>query len=215
MGFVNGHKDLSKKKTVNIRYNLGFERMVKAAVLQFEEMGLKPVIYRYPTHAVNRRGSYRIGYTGAVANPQFDYDHRQDGALFLDQDFVQKRLRALQTSYEKYKELAYVHAGPACIEVFGEAPFSPVSVKEAWQFSDVQQKLEIEMQNEAGQITNRYIKGDERSFTIIAYPVPEIGGDYEEIFRQIVKINTLDYQLYQKIQQTLIDTLDTAGKRSK
>ena len=209
MGFVNGRKDLSKKKTVNIRYNLGFERMVKAAILQFEEMGLKPVIYRYPTHVVSKRGAYRIGYTGAVANPQFDYDHRQDAALYLDQDFVQKRLRALQTSYEKYKELAYVHAGPACIEVFGENPFSPVSVKEAWQFSEVQQNLEIEMQNEAGQITNRYIKGDERSFTIIAYPVPEIGGDYEDIFRQIVKINTLDYQLYQKIQQILIDTLDT------
>ena len=209
MGFVNGRKDLSKKKTVNIRYNLGFERMVKAAILQFEEMGLKPVIYRYPTHVVSKRGAYRIGYTGAVANPQFDYDHRQDAALYLDQDFVQKRLRALQTSYEKYKELAYVHAGPACIEVFGETPFSPVSVKEAWQFSEVQQNLEIEMQNEAGQITNRYIKGDERSFTSIAYPVPEIGGDYEDIFRQIVKINTLDYQLYQKIQQTLIDTLDT------
>lgn len=209
MGFVNGRKDLSKKKTVNIRYNLGFERMVKAAILQFEEMGLKPVIYRYPTHVVSKRGAYRIGYTGAVANPQFDYDHRQDAALYLEQDFVQKRLRALQTSYEKYKELAYVHAGPACIEVFGETPFSPVSVKEAWQFSEVQQNLEIEMQNEAGQITNRYIKGDERSFTIIAYPVPEIGGDYEDIFRQIVKINTLDYQLYQKIQQTLIDTLDT------
>lgn len=209
MGFVNGRKDLSKKKTVNIRYNLGFERMVKAAILQFEEMGLKPVIYRYPTHVVSKRGAYRIGYTGAVANPQFDYDHRQDAALYLDQDFVQKRLRALQTSYEKYKELAYVHAGPACIEVFGETPFSPVSVKEAWQFGEVQQNLEIEMQNEAGQITNRYIKGDERSFTIIAYPVPEIGGDYEDIFHQIVKINTLDYQLYQKIQQTLIDTLDT------
>ena len=99
LGFVNGHKDLSKKKTVNIRYNLGFERMVKAAVLQFEEMGLKPVIYRHPTHAVNRRGSYRIGYTGAVANPQFDYDHRQDGALFLDQDFVAEAPSCLQTSY--------------------------------------------------------------------------------------------------------------------
>lgn len=209
MGFVNGRKDLSKKKTVNIRYNLGFERMVKAAILQFGEMGLKPVIYRYPAHVVSKRGAYRIGYTGAVANPQFDYDHRQDAALYLDQDFVQKRLRALQTSYEKYKELAYVHAGPACIEVFGETPFSPVSVKEVWQFSEAQQNLEIEMQNEAGQITNRYIKGEERSFTIIAYPVPEIGGDYEDIFRQIVKINTLDYQLYQKIQQTLIDTLDT------
>lgn len=56
MGFVNGRKDLRKKKTVNIRYNLGFERMVKAAILQFEEMGLKPVIFRYGVHAVNRRG---------------------------------------------------------------------------------------------------------------------------------------------------------------
>ena len=44
IGFVNGGIDLSKKKTVNIRYCLGFERMVRAAVLQFEEMGLKPVI---------------------------------------------------------------------------------------------------------------------------------------------------------------------------
>ena len=222
LGFVNGHKDLSKKKTVNIRYNLGFERMVKAAILQFEEMGLKPVIYRYPTHAVNRRGSYRIGYTGAVANPQFDYDHRQDGALFFGSGFCAEApscpCRLPMRNIRSWRMFTLVQ--PA-LRYFGEALFSPVSVKEAWQFSDVQQKLEIEMQNEAGQITNRYIKGDERSFTIIAYPVPEIGGDYEEIFRQIVKINTLDYQLYQKIQQTLIDTLDTAewvsvkGKRSK
>ena len=26
IGFINGRKDISKKKTVNIRYNLGFER---------------------------------------------------------------------------------------------------------------------------------------------------------------------------------------------
>ena len=50
---------------------------------------------------------------------------------------------------------------------------------------------------------------EERSFTIIAYPIPEIGEDFPEIFREIVKINTLDYKKYQKIQQTIIDTLDT------
>ena len=38
---------------------------------------------------------------------------------------------------------------------------------------------------------------------------PEIGEDFPEIFREIVKINTLDYKKYQKIQQTIIDTLDT------
>ena len=209
IGFVNGRKDLSKKKTVNIRYNLGFERMVRAAIFQFEKMGLKPVIYRHASHVVAKRGAYRIGYTGAVANSQFDYDHRQDGALYMDADFVQRRLRALQTSYEKYKELAFVHAGPACIETFGETPFAPKNTKEAWCYNEGQQKLEVEMSNEASQITNRYIKGDERSFTIIAYPVPEIGGNYKEIFQEIVKINTLDYLLYQRIQQTIIDTLDT------
>ena len=209
IGFITGRKDIRKKKTVNIRYNLGFERMIRAAILQFEAMGLKPVIYRHATHAVNKRGAVRVGYTGGVANAQYDYDHRQDSALFMDSDFVQRKLRAMQTSYEEYKELAAVHGGPACIETFGEAPFSPESKEEVCTLSEVQQKLETELNNESGQIVNRYIKGDERSFTIIAYPVPEIGGDYEEIFRETVKINTLDYRLYQEIQQRIIDTLDT------
>lgn len=209
IGFIMGRKDITKKKTVNIRYNLGFERMVKAAVRQFEKMGLKPVIYRHAVHAVNKKGQNRVGYTGGIANPQYDYDHRQDDALFLDSDFVKRKLRAMQTSYEKYKDLAEVHGGPAVIETFGEAPFSPEKCEQAISYSEVQQKLQIELDNESGQIVNRYIKGDERSFTIIAYPVPEIGEKFPEIFREIVKINTLDYHLYQSIQQTIIDTLDT------
>ena len=209
MGFVTGRKDIRKKKTVNIRYELGFERMVKAAILQFEEMGLKAVIYRHALHAVNKRSQNRVGFTGAVANPQFDYDHRQDSALFMDSDFVKRKLRAMQTSYDEYADLAEVHGGPAVIETFGEKPFSPVNKEECWTFSEAQQKLQVEMDNESGQIVNRYIKGEERSFTIIAYPIPEIGENFQDIFREIVKINTLDYKKYQKIQQTIIDTLDT------
>lgn len=209
IGFIMGRKDITKKKTVNIRYQLGFERMVKAAISQFEDMGLKTVIYRHALHAVNRKNQFRNGFSGGIANPQFDYDHRQDAALFMDADFVKRKLRAMQTSYDEYCELAAVHGGPACIETFGEIPFSPISKEESWAFTEAQQKLQLELDNESSQIVNRYIKGDERSFTIIAYPVPEIGEDFEEIFREIVKINTLDYKKYQKIQQTIIDTLDT------
>ena len=209
IGFITGRKDITKKKTVNIRYHLGFERMVKAAILQFKEMGLETVIYRHSLHAVNRRNQFRSGFTGGIANPQFDYDHRQDSALFMDSDFVKRKLRAMQTSYDEYEELAAVHGGPAVIETFGETPFSPVSKPESWNFTEAQQKLQLELDNESSQITNRYIKGDERSFTIIAYPVPAIGGKFPEIFREIVKINTLDYKKYQTIQQTIIDTLDT------
>ena len=39
--------------------------------------------------------------------------------------------------------------------------------------------------------------------------MPEIGNDFPKIFAEIVKINTLDYKQYERIQQTIIETLDT------
>ncbi len=208
IGFLVGRKDITKKKSVNIRYQLGFERMIKAAAEQFAAMGLEPVIYRAAAHAVNKRQHIRIGFSGAVPNKQYEYDHRGDAALYLDEDFVRRKLRATQMAYEKVKELAAVHGGPAVVEIFGEKPFSPETKETCCQLSKKQQKLQVEYQNESGQIVNRYIKGEERSFTIIAYPVPEIGDKFRKIFRETVKINTLDYHLYQRIQQTIIDALD-------
>ena len=207
-GFLAANIDLSKKKTVNIRFQLGFEPMVKAAISQFAKMGLAPVMYRSAVHTVNKRQHMRIGYYGAVPNPQFDYDHKDDQALYLDHEFVQRKLRVLQVAYEQVKTLAGEHAGPAVIETFGETPFAPVKNPKACALSPHQQKLQVSYDNESGQIVNRYIKGDERSFTIIAYPVAEIGPKFEEIFQETVKINTLDNEQYQKIQQSVIDALD-------
>ncbi|MDD3339537.1 MAG: aminopeptidase [Lachnospiraceae bacterium] len=211
MGFVNTRKDITKKKVVNIRYNLGFERMIRAAIQQFRAMGLEPAIYRGATHVINKR-LQRIGYMGAIPNKQFEYDHRNDAALYLDEDFVQRRLRVLQTAYEKQKELAAVHGGPAVVEIFGEKPFTPVQHSYGYSLSRHQQSLQVQYDNQAGQITNRYIKGEERSFTIIAYPVPEIGKDFVNIFRDTVVINTLDYHLYEQIQQIMINALDQGDR---
>lgn len=209
MGFVLGRKDLSKKQTVNIRYTLGFERMIRAAVENFRKMGLRPVIYRAAANSINKKQQHRIGYFGAIPNKQFDYDHRADAAIYLDKAFVERKLGVLKAAYEEYRDLAGVHAGPACVETFGEHPFRPESKEAAYRLSPRQQKLSVLYDQEAAQITNQYIRGEERSFTIIAFPIPEIGPKYREIFREVVKINTLDYQLYQRIQQTLIDALDT------
>ncbi len=207
-GFVHAGIDLSKKRTVNIRYAIGFERMIRAAIRQFASMGLKPTIFRSAVHAVSKSQNGRIGYVGTQANPQYDYDHRMDDALFLDEDFVCRKLRATREAYERVKDLARGHAGPACLETFGEKIFVPEPKKACLQYTDAQQKLSARCRNELGQITNRYIPGDERSFTIIAYPVQEIGSRYEEIFAETVKVNNLDSRLYQRIQQRMIDCLD-------
>ncbi|WP_099470041.1 aminopeptidase [Konateibacter massiliensis] len=208
MGFILGNKDLSKKEIVNIRYNLGFERIVKKAIEQFEKMGLRPAIHRAAVNTINKKQHYKMGYYGAIANKQFEYDHRADNAIYLDKAFVERKLGVLKVAYEKYKKEASKFAGPAVMEIFGEVPFAPESKPESFTLSDKQQKWSVEYDTEAGQLVNQYIKGEERSFTIIAYPVPEIGEKYEEIFDETVKINTLDYKLYEGIQQIIIDALD-------
>lgn len=208
IGFEIGNKDISIKKTVNIRYGIGFERMVRAAVGNFEKMGLQATIYRSGSNIFRGRDVNKNGYFGANPNKQFDYDHREDHALFLDKQLVERKLECLQNAYEQLKEAAGVFGGPAVIEIFGETPFVPQSKKEACKLDKKQQKLSVEYLSKAGAMQNNYIKGEERSFTIIAFPVPEIGKAYDEIFDEIIRINTLDYKLYRNIQQTLIDTLD-------
>ena len=208
IGFENAGIDLSQKKTVNIRYCLGFERIVREAVRQFEEMGLKSVIYREARHSINRRAQGNPGYQSTAFSKQYVYDHKEDAALYLDSKLVERRLSVLRAAYEEYRELAAVHAGPAVMEIFGESPFLPENCPAALQFREKQRELNVRYNSWAGQIVNQYIPGDERSFTIIAYPIPEIGAQFPEIFAETVKINTLDYHLYQKIQQSMIDALD-------
>lgn len=210
IGFVLGNKPLNKKKTVNIRYCLGFERLVRAEIEQFEKMGLKPTIYRAAVNTINKKMHIKIGYYGASPNKQMEFDHRFDNALYLDGDFVERKLGALKSAYEKYSELAAVHGGPAVMEVFGETPFEPEDTIECCHLDDKQQKLLVKYNNESGSIINSYIKGEERSFTIIAYPSPQIGDKFPEIFNEIVKINTLDYEKYKVIQQNIINVLDKA-----
>ena len=208
IGFINTGKDLSKKSVVNIRYSLGFEKVIRIAIENFRQMGLKPVIYRAASSVITKREHHKIGYYGAVPNWQYEYDHRQDQALFMDKRYIERRLEVARTVYEQHKDLAAQFAGPAVMETFGEKPFSPKSVPEAPSYNEEQKKLAVSYDSRSGQLTNEYIKGEERSFTIVAYPVPEIGEKYPEIFDEVIRINTLDAKLYEKVQQTMIDALD-------
>lgn len=210
IGFEKAGKPLEKKETVDIIYVLGFERIVKAAIQNFEKMGLKPAIYRANDSIFHKKGVGKSGYYGADANKQYRYDHKDDIALFLDKKLVNRKLEVLKLAYENVKDKARLYAGPAVIEVFGEEPFVPKTKAEACVLSPEQQKLSAEYKGASAQIVNQYIIGEERSFTIIAFPVPDIGEKFEEIFDETVKLNTLDYTTYERIQAVIINALNTA-----
>jgi leucyl aminopeptidase (aminopeptidase T) len=208
LGFIANRLDLSKKAYVNIRYQIGYERMVRCAIHNFKKMGLEPVIYRAAYNAVNKLQHLKIGYHATSPNKQYDYDHRFDIGLFYDKAFKERKLESTKKAYENYKQKAGLYAGPAVIEVFGEELFAPEDKKESVKLDKRQQKLYVEYNNDESFVKNEYLKLDEISFTIISYPVPEIGKDFNEIFAETVKVNTLDSNRYLELQQYMIDALD-------
>ena len=206
-GFEKAGKDLSAKKTVQIRFCLGFERMVRACLSLFKEKGLSCLLTRAAYFLSEKRDVRRIGWYGDIPNRQFDYDHRNDIGLVLDKDYVSMRLRDIRECYEERKEAAGLYAGPLWIDTFGEELFVPKTALTA-DLSSEKERLLSGMRNDISQITKRYIPAEETGFAIIAYPLPDIGPDFEAIFRETVRINTLSSKEYEVIQQKLIDALD-------
>ena len=221
-GFEVTGKDLDSKRQVEILFPLGFERMVRRAIHNFEEMGKACTFVRDIETVFRILPSGRSGWAGEEANPQYKYDHREDLALFLDDELLNRKLEALQAAYKAHHDLTVLHGGPAIIETFGEKPFAPVTTPHKAKYDKLQQKYITKSRRLSRQYYNEAVIGRNRSFTIISFPVPEIAGElpdreaflkrYEEIFDAIIKINTLDYEKYQRIQQTMIDALDEADR---
>lgn len=225
IGFVVSGKDLDSKRCVSIEYHLGFERMIRRAVSNFEAMGKECIIPRALQSLFSIQP--QRGYTGAAANRQCSFDHMNDLALILDEFLANRRIEAMRAAYRKEPEGFKVYAGPAVMEAFGEKPFSPRTGSWQPKFSPAQNEMSARFRQAASGEYNEAVIGRNRSFTIISFPLPEIGEAgihtpyvtisdqteaYHKIFNAVMELNTLDYHKYQRIQQTLIDTLNLADR---
>lgn len=198
-GYIRGFETMGVARKENgvalMLCPIGFERMAASAIKKFEQQGVRV--------SVHQRGAM------TTVNRQYSYDHRQDHGLAFDKVYVNRFMEDMAAVYEENKELLSMYIGPAVVETFGEPDFEPVNKKEAVQLDKRQIKLDREFDQKYARIAYSYIKNDETSFTIIAYPVPTIGENFEEIFAETVRCNTLSNDVYTKIQQVLIDELDT------
>lgn len=198
-GFVKGFrvlgKDLSVKNTVELRYSIGFEKVMRAAVKQLEAYGLRPVVRS-------------VSYSSTPANRQYSYDQRYFDGIVFDKCIKDRQIEVYRNVFEKYASIASGMAGPAVLETFGEAPFSPDDKKEAVKYTEKQHRLKNDCNREYRSIMQQYIREEERSFTIIAYPVADIGESYRDIFEETIRINNLDEEVYRDIQTSIINALD-------
>ncbi|MFP4458717.1 MAG: aminopeptidase [Candidatus Zixiibacteriota bacterium] len=195
-GFERENKPLDNKKTATLMFNAGMERIIRHVIrILKEDMGLEAIISNVSSKA---------------ANKQYSYDHRFDTALFIDEDFVEKAKNESQKAAETVKGLMEHCSGVVYFGKFGEKPFQPENKEETLKLSDEQQKLYQIHQNNQMQIQNKYYSREKSSFTAISFPSPDIDGDFEAIFEDILEINMLDSDTYEKLQQKIVDALDLA-----
>lgn len=195
-GFKRDGKDLSSKSTVRIMYSIGQERIVRQLISDLGEKGLKSIV---------------IPPSSTRPNRQYDYDHRFDQALWIDEEWVRQDLAKTEKAFEQNKDLLKAMSGIAAITKFGEKPFKPETKTENLTMDPEQQKLRMTYQGGVAQIMNNFAPQSETSFTVISFPSPEIGDHFEDVFEDILEVNMLDSARYDKLQKKIIDVLDKAA----
>ena len=194
-GFRESGMDYTIKNTVSLILQAGYERIVPGLIVGFGNYGFRLFIRH-----VN----------GTKFNRQANYDHRFDYALSISEKSVEDNISVTKEVLIKLAEILKGYSGTAYLDVFGEPAFSPVLKAEACKASEEASALFNKQGQTLRAIANEYMPGDETSFEMIAFPSPEIEGDFEEIFKDTVRLNTLSNDIYRPIQQAIIDAMDGA-----
>ncbi len=211
-GYVNGFQvmglSFEKKRNVEVRTAIGFERVTRRAISMLEEMGKRPLLYLRSQTLQSRTYGRTVGMSVTSPNMQCEYDHRYDALLYMNRRYLDVYLRMIRAAYRNVAEECLVYAGPACQETFGEPEFQPKNKSSVLIPTERQRGLLSEKRSKSSAIAAEYIPLDETSFTIIAYPLPSIGANFREVFADTVSVNGLNNEKYKAIQKHLIDVLD-------
>lgn len=208
-GFRIQGKPYEKKSVVEFSYPAGFERVVKRTAALFAEDGFDFTIPLRPQHFLTRTpGRSRQLYESP--NPQMDFDHSYDLALVMGDRICARMLEEQRQIFRSYGDEIGRYAGPVVMESFGAPAFEPVEEPARLRFTTHQSEVYGHYQNSVQLLVHAFVLEEERSFTIIAWPLPTIGPDFEAIFRETEAVNTLSSAAYRPVQECLIAALDQA-----
>lgn len=192
-GFIVDNKNRGNRSVVQLFYNIGQETLVKECVEELEGKGF----------------NVSVGVvTSSLINRQYNYDHRFDFGIYFNKENAKLDLEALSEAYEQAKDFMDECCGPLIFESFGETPFSPEKKLVAIKLTKEQQEIKNNYDRESGQLLEKFYPNENTNGAIVAMPSAEIGDRFEEIFEDTLKINSMDNNVYEPIQQKIIDILD-------
>lgn len=186
-----GGTDISKKNYVCLFYPIGFEKVVKKICNLLE--GKLNVVLRL--------------YDNTDFDKQIDYNFRYNYNFYLSEEYTQNYLSCFEAALKENATIFERYAGPIFVETFGEERFVPKNGFEVFEKDKELSQLNSSFDTKYSVLYMDNIRKD-TSFTIISYPCPEIGKDFESIFDDTIELNTLDNEKYENIHQKIIDVLD-------
>ena len=194
-GFVMACKNRGDRVITKVIYHLGQGPLALEVCKSLRKIGYEPKVTEL----------LHIG-----ANPQADLDHKDDLALILNQNYLDE--------FKKHKE--YIHnyqqtlskvAGFVRLLQFGNQDILPALRETTIKYSKEQKMMVKEIVGYERRLLSQYMPKSEMSYTGAAYPNAAISDDhYIEILDAIAKINNMESEKYEQIQEILIKALDKA-----
>ena len=146
--------DLSEKKAIYVQYPIGTERIVREVMKGFEKLGLKATTCRTALSVVTREAEKNGFYSKAQL--QYEADHCQDQALFLNKKYVERKVDVVKNVYEQQKNMTSEFAGGVLIGM-GEIKKELEANAEAIRLNEKQLSLQELYDSKMDELTNKYL----------------------------------------------------------
>lgn len=192
-GFETHNKNRKARDTVRIVHVIGQERITRLIIEELKKNNLKYTI---------------VSTFSTEANRQFHIDHQFDSSIYVNCEFLKLVENSYSKAVEECKNILEKIAGNLIMLQFGEKSCKLESKSECLKFSLEQMNMMKNHNISMRKIMDMYIPRNETSYTGIAFPNPEIGKKFDEIYEAIMDVNMMDGIEYERIQQVIIDALD-------
>lgn len=192
-GFISQSRDRRDRKLVRLNYCVGQEALAQAVLASLEARGLRAIVQQPQCLAWS--GTYAMA-------------HSADRAACLSEEAFAALRAAYEAAFAAHAPALLDTCGMIGIGQFGEAAGVPKASGDAYVPDAGRRKRLMELENAKRELEAKYLAPSDLSFCKVAFPNLLVGENFPAVFDAFYRLNTMDSQRYELIQQTIIDALD-------
>jgi len=192
-GFVSQSRDRRGRRRVRLHYCVGMEAVAQAVCAALRSRGLEPVVQKPDC----------LAWSGSYASL-----HRQDRAAALSEKALDELCGAYAAACRRHEDALRDTCGMIGIGQFGAETGTAPRPAERYAPSPERIARLVRLEDSLRETDAEYLAPSDLSFCKVAFPNAQVGESFPEVFGAFCRINTMESEPYERIQQRIIDALD-------